>query len=109
MTSTLLVVSRREATRSVLLERQLRRYHPHVQGKVRALAMRHTRLADLAASFPALLFALAVPRAGSFSARTRMRHRRPLALGRRGRGGHSAVAAKVAAGSVHRSDHGTAR
>ncbi|MGN8549730.1 hypothetical protein AB7M49_000718 [Bradyrhizobium elkanii] len=71
MTSTLLVVSRREATRSVLLERQLRRYHPHVQGKVRALAMRHTRLADLAASFPALLFALAVPRAGIASARAR--------------------------------------
>ena len=31
---------------------------------VRSLAMRHSRLADLAASFPALLFALAVPRPG---------------------------------------------
>ncbi|MCP1830457.1 hypothetical protein J2R76_007157 [Bradyrhizobium sp. USDA 4532] len=55
----------------MLLEHQLRRYHPHVQGRVRALAMRHTRLADLAASFPALLFALAVPRAGIASARAR--------------------------------------
>lgn len=71
MTSTLPVASRREATRSALLERQLQRYHPNVQGKVRALAMRHTRLADLAASFPALLFALAVPRAGIASARAR--------------------------------------
>ncbi|UFX43883.1 hypothetical protein HAP47_0032450 [Bradyrhizobium sp. 41S5] len=62
MTLPLLVASRREAKRSALLERQLRRYHPHVQGKIRALAMRHTRLADLAASFPALLLALAVPR-----------------------------------------------
>ncbi|VIO78846.1 hypothetical protein CI1B_75210 [Bradyrhizobium ivorense] len=64
MTSTLLVASRREATRSVLLERQLRRYHPRVQDQVRALAMQHAHLADLAASFPALLFALALPRAG---------------------------------------------
>jgi len=31
---------------------------------VRTLAMRHSRIADLAASFPALLFALAVPRPG---------------------------------------------
>jgi hypothetical protein len=31
---------------------------------VRALAARHSRVADLAASFPALLFALAVPRPG---------------------------------------------
>ncbi|MCP3473310.1 hypothetical protein NLM33_23635 [Bradyrhizobium sp. CCGUVB1N3] len=47
-----------------MLERQLRRYHPRFEGAVRALAMRHPRIADLAASFPALLFALAVPRAG---------------------------------------------
>ncbi|MGY4477140.1 hypothetical protein [Bradyrhizobium sp. USDA 3364] len=64
MTSTLLLTSRREAARSALLERQLRRYHPDVQGKVRALARRHMRVADLAVSFPALLFTLAVPRAG---------------------------------------------
>jgi len=50
------------AGRSELLERRLRRYHPHVQDAVRALAARHPRLADLAGSFPALLFALAVPR-----------------------------------------------
>ncbi len=64
MTSMLLLASRREATRSALRERQLRRYHPNAQGKVRALAMQHARVADLATSFPALLFALAVPRAG---------------------------------------------
>jgi hypothetical protein len=62
MTSTVVLASRREAARSDLLERQLRRYHPRVQGAVRALAARHARIADLAASFPALLFALAVPR-----------------------------------------------
>ena len=64
MTSNILTASRREAERSALLERQLRRYQPHVQGKVRALALRHARIADVAASFPALLFALAVPRTG---------------------------------------------
>jgi hypothetical protein len=52
------------AARSDLLERRLRRYHPRFQGAVRALATRHSRIADLAASFPALLFALAVPRPG---------------------------------------------
>ena len=36
---------------------------------MRALAMRHSRLADLAVSFPALLFALAVPRGGRDPAR----------------------------------------
>ncbi|MBH5388431.1 hypothetical protein H1B27_19385 [Bradyrhizobium sp. CNPSo 4019] len=50
------------AGRSELLERRLRRYHPRFQDAVRALAARHPRLAGLAASFPALLFALAVPR-----------------------------------------------
>jgi hypothetical protein len=54
----------RGAGRSDLLERRLRRYHPRFQGAVRALAMRHSRIADLAASFPALLFTLAVPRPG---------------------------------------------
>lgn len=64
MTSNLLLAPRREAARSDLLERRLRRYHPRFQGEVRVLAMRHSRIADLAASFPALLFALAVPRPG---------------------------------------------
>jgi hypothetical protein len=64
MTSTLLLAPRREAARSVMLERRLGRYHPRFQGAVRALATRHARIADLAASFPALLFALAVPRPG---------------------------------------------
>jgi hypothetical protein len=62
MTSHILPAPRRVAGRSDLLERRLRRYQPHVQGAVRALALRHPRVADLAASFPALLFALAVPR-----------------------------------------------
>ena len=35
---------------------------PAVQARVRAVAARHTRLADLAVSFPSLLFALALPR-----------------------------------------------
>lgn len=47
-----------------LLERQFRRYCPQFQGAVRALATRHSRVADLALSFPTLLFALAVPRRG---------------------------------------------
>lgn len=62
MNSNVVPAPRREAARSDLLERRLRRYHPRFQGAVRALATRHTRIADLAASFPALLFALAVPR-----------------------------------------------
>jgi hypothetical protein len=64
MTSNLVLAPRRRVGRSDLLERQLRRFHPRFQGTVRALAMRHLRIADLAASFPALLFALAVPRPG---------------------------------------------
>ena len=64
MTSSLSRASRPEAARSRLLERQLRRYRQPFQAAERALAMRHTRLADLAASFPALLYALAVPRFG---------------------------------------------
>jgi len=51
------------------LERQLRRYRPQFQRAVRALALRHARMADLASSFPALLFALAVPRPGLDPAR----------------------------------------
>jgi len=50
--------------RRVLIERRLRRYAPSAQERVRALAARHTRVADLAVSFPALLFALALPRPG---------------------------------------------
>lgn len=59
----------RGAARSDLLERQFRRYRPQFQGAVRALAARHSRVADLAVSFPALLFALAVPRPGLDPAR----------------------------------------
>ncbi|QPF90570.1 hypothetical protein [Bradyrhizobium commune] len=63
MTSNLPTAPCQVAGRFGLLERRLRRYHPRFQRAVRALAARHPRLADLAASFPALLFALAVPRA----------------------------------------------
>src|SRR5262245_27646742 len=58
-----LQVSANESRRT-LIERRLRRYSPGVQGLVGRMADRHTRLADLAVSFPALLFALAVPRPG---------------------------------------------
>ena len=47
-----------------LIERRLRRYSPAAQPRVRALAARHPRLADLALSFPPLLCALALPRPG---------------------------------------------
>jgi hypothetical protein len=50
--------------RSDALERQLKRYRPPFQRAVRGLAAQNSRLADLALSFPALLFALAVPRPG---------------------------------------------
>ncbi len=50
--------------RDALTERRLRRYSPGAQELVRAVARRHPRVADLAVSFPALLFALAVPRRG---------------------------------------------
>jgi len=69
MTSSLMLAPRQGAGRSDLLERRLRRYHPRYRGTVHALAMRHSRIADLAASFPALLFALAVPRPGLDPAR----------------------------------------
>lgn len=55
--------------RADLLERRLNRFQPRFRSRVRALADRHPRLKDLAASFPALLFALAVPRAGFDHAR----------------------------------------
>jgi hypothetical protein len=64
MTSNLLPDSRAESGRTDLLERRLRRFHPRFQGQVRLLAARHPHIADLAVSFPALLFTLAVPRAG---------------------------------------------
>jgi PcfJ-like protein len=46
------------------LERQLARFSKPQNQRVRTLAARHPRLADLALSFPALLFALAAPRRG---------------------------------------------
>ena len=47
-----------------LVQRRLRRYAPPFRPHVHTLANRHPRLADLAVSFPALLFALAAPRPG---------------------------------------------
>src|SRR5216684_8046541 len=64
MRSTLLRAPVRGSARSDLLERQFRRYCPRFQGAVRTLATQHSRVADLALSFPTLLFALAVPRPG---------------------------------------------
>ena len=52
------------AARSKLVERRLEQFQPQVRARVRAVAERHPHLADLALSFPALLFALALPRAG---------------------------------------------
>jgi hypothetical protein len=54
----------RNAARDELVERRLRSFRPNVQPAVRSLARRHSRLADLAVTFPALLIALAVPREG---------------------------------------------
>src|SRR5215470_10030423 len=54
---------------SDLVERRLQRYCPRFQGAVCALAVRHSRIGDLAVSFPALLFALAVPWPGLDPAR----------------------------------------
>jgi hypothetical protein len=47
-----------------LVQSRLRRYPPPFRLHVHTLANRHPRLADLAVSFPALLFALAAPRPG---------------------------------------------
>jgi hypothetical protein len=44
------------------ISNELDRYAPRHKVAVKALAARHERIADLALSFPALLFALAVPR-----------------------------------------------
>jgi hypothetical protein len=46
------------------IDRNLSRYPKSRQPAVRKLAQRHVWLADLAVTFPALLFALAVPKAG---------------------------------------------
>src|SRR5262245_3781636 len=69
MRSKLLRASAWGTAHSDLVERRLQRYCPRFQGAVRALAMRHSRIADLAESFPALLFALAAPRTGLDPAR----------------------------------------
>jgi hypothetical protein len=52
------------ARRRAIAEKQLRRFAARHRTAVRALAAQHERISDLAVSFPALLFALAVPRNG---------------------------------------------
>lgn len=52
----------RDLERAEILERRLARFHPCHRARVRALAAQHSRLKDLAESFPALLFTLASPR-----------------------------------------------
>lgn len=52
----------RRHAQPALVERRLARFPQGSRAAVRALAVRDPRLADVAASFPALLFALAVPR-----------------------------------------------
>jgi hypothetical protein len=47
--------------RAALLESRLSNFRPAVQPRVRALAAEHVWIADLAISFPAVLFALAFP------------------------------------------------
>ena len=51
------------------VEKHLRRYPPAVQAAVRAVARLHPHVADLAISFPALLFAVATTRRGADRAR----------------------------------------
>src|SRR5262245_35436844 len=53
----------RPSARADLIDRRLGRFRPEIQPRVRRLAASHPWVADLAASFPALLFALAAPRA----------------------------------------------
>jgi hypothetical protein len=50
------------AARADTIERALSRFRPEVTARVRSTAARHPWIADLAVSFPALLFALAFPR-----------------------------------------------
>ena len=61
MTTSLKGVSRASGPPAL---RRLQCYAPAVRDQVAAVTNRHERLADLAASFPALLFALARPHAG---------------------------------------------
>jgi hypothetical protein len=59
-----LVHAHREAVRPDVWERRLQRFPEPWRHRVRAVANEHARLRDLALSFPALLFAIAAPRAG---------------------------------------------
>ena len=51
-------------TRAPRVEHQLKRFRPDVHPRVMAFARLHPWIADLAVSFPALIFAIAFPRRG---------------------------------------------
>src|SRR5690606_8046433 len=55
------------AAKAERVERSLACFRPEIQSRVRTLAARHPWLADLAISFPGLLFALAFPRRAASS------------------------------------------
>ena len=54
----------RSPARYASIQRQLRQFAPDMRPSVFAVARKHIRLAELGLSFPALLVALAYPRAG---------------------------------------------
>jgi hypothetical protein len=62
--TTAITAPRSTTARVPIVERRLARFCPRLQPRIREFAARHSRIADLAASFPGLLFALAMPRAG---------------------------------------------
>ena len=79
------------------IARRLQRYAPAVQAAVQETARGHPRVADLALSFPALLFALAVPRREADAARATAAAIEGRALCRRGASrGRADVAAQAA-------------
>jgi hypothetical protein len=61
----------RMRARRILIERRLAQFQPPFRQRVAAFASRHPRLEDLVLSFPALLFALAVPQHGRERERAR--------------------------------------
>ncbi len=63
----------RDFARAQIIRRELDRFRPEIRPAVIALASRHVRLAELSVSFPALLIALAWPRAG-FDPRLEIAH-----------------------------------
>jgi hypothetical protein len=70
--------ARADDTRARLVQRHLARYAPDVRARICAAAGRHPRLADLAVTFPGLLFALAVRGVDVEQARAHVVAGRPL-------------------------------